>query len=61
MADLSEMDPVALGRRRRLQREAMGPDERPPLGPSGEPTLRDLAVCTLWLTGVALIVASLFL
>ena len=61
MADISEMDSVAMARRRRLQREATGRDDRTPLGPSDEPTLHDLAVCTLWLIGVALIVASLFL
>lgn len=61
MADLSEMDAVAMARRRRLQREALGTDDRPPLGPSDEPTLRDVAVWMLWLIGVALIVASLFL
>lgn len=58
MSDLSQMDTVAMARRRRLQREALG--ERPPLGPSDEPSLRDLAVCLLWLSGIALIVASLF-
>ena len=60
MADLSETGAVRSPHRRPPAGSARAP-ERPPLGPSGEPKLRDLAVYTLWLTGVALIVASLFL
>ena len=61
MSDIPQATPGSVTRCRRLEREAMGARERPPLGPSDQPSLADLAVCTLWITGVALIVASLFL
>jgi hypothetical protein len=61
MPDFPKKDALALARMGRRSREAPGggPD-RPPLGPSEEPSIRDLAVCFLWLSGIALIVASLF-
>lgn len=61
MAEIPGMDAGALARRRRLQGEVTGQREGAPLGPSDEPSMGDLAVCTMWLVGVALIVASLFL
>lgn len=60
MAEVSQVAAARPWRRRRDAAKGRAQD-RPPLGPSGEPKLRDVAVYTLWLTGIALIVASLFL
>lgn len=60
MAEVTQMATTRPWRRLRDAAKRRTPD-RPPLGPSGEPSLRDVAVYALWLTGIALIVASLFL
>ena len=60
MPDFQRKDPLALVPRGRRGAPG-GKPERPPLGPSEEPLLRDVAVYVLWLSGIALIVASMFM
>ena len=62
MPDFPEKDAMAPARHGLRRREAPGggPD-RPPLGPNDEPSIRELAICLMWLGGIALIVASMFM